>query len=254
MSRYRLSLAYDGSHFSGWAVQPGQRTVQGVLGEILKTLFCEEINVTAAGRTDAGVHALCQTVHVDLETSWNNSQIAYRINAILPDDIILSQVQNVAEDFHSRYSCLAKQYIYRVANTPTPPLFERDFVSWERRPLSLVKIREAAKDLEGEHDFKSFMNVGREVDTSVRKVYRVRVKRSHGEIIISVLGAGFLYNQVRIMAGTLINVGLEKTKPEDVKMIRDSLDRSQAGQTAHAKGLCLNKTIYKGDKSEGMLP
>lgn len=253
MKRYRLSIAYDGSEFYGWGVQPDRRSVQGVLGDATQKIFSEVGELTAAGRTDAGVHAHGQTVHLDISKAIPSKDLCYKLNAVLPDDVVVEAAQAVAADFHARYHCLAKQYVYRLLNTTTPPLFDRKYVSWEKRPLKLQALKESAKLLEGEHDFKAFMNVGREMDSTVRNILRFRVKRRQGQLIFSILGTGFLYNQVRIMVGTLIEVGLGKISPSDITAIIASKDRSRAGQTAPAKGLSLNKTIYAGDEAEKML-
>lgn len=254
MKRYRLSVAYDGTDFCGWGVQPQMRTVQGVMGEACNKIFNEVGDVTAAGRTDSGVHAAGQTVHLDCETSIKAQNMAYRLNAVLPDDVVVESVKIVEDDFHARFHCLAKQYVYRLANGKVPPLFDRSTVAWEQRPLDLHPMREAAKYIEGEHDFKAFMNVGREMESTVRKILRFNVKRRQGQLIFSILGTGFLYNQVRVMVGTMIDIGLGKIPALMIKDILQSRDRKNAGVTVEAKGLSLQKTIYAGDPSEKMLP
>jgi tRNA pseudouridine38-40 synthase len=253
VKRYRLGISYDGTEFHGWGVQPDQRSVQGALGEAVEQVFGDFGELTAAGRTDAGVHASGQTAHLDLKPEVKVSEIAKRLNAVLPDDLVITGAKAVPDDFHARYHCLAKQYVYRLQNTKTPPLFDRKYVSWERRPLELQPLRQACKLFEGEQDFKAFMNVGREMDSTVRNIIRCGVKRRQGQLIFSILGTGFLYNQIRIMLGTLIQVGLGKRPPECIKEILESKDRQNAGNTAEPRGLDLRKTIYTGDSAEKML-
>lgn len=256
MTRYRLDVCYEGTDFCGWSVQPGQRSVQGVLDAARETGFGphpDSAECTAAGRTDAGVHATGQTVHMDVVGGGPASDIQKRLNALLPEDVKVTRCREVPDDFHARFQCLAKEYVYKVANTHVAPVLERRFIHFERRHVELAPLREAAAFLEGEHDFKGFTNAGRDTEGSVRLIHRVRVRRRDGELEFMFLGKGFLYNQVRVMVGTLMDIGLGKKAPSLIAEIIRSGDRSLAGDTLPAKGLTLKRTIYAGDKQEERL-
>ncbi|MGE4159935.1 MAG: tRNA pseudouridine(38-40) synthase TruA [Planctomycetota bacterium] len=253
MARFRLDLCYDGTDFCGWSVQPGQRSVQGVLDEAREKGFGPQpdaFECTAAGRTDAGVHAQGQTVHLDVTGDVPPMELQKRLNALLPEDVKITGCRVAPDDFHARFQCLAKEYVYRVANTPVAPVLERRFVHFERRRVELAPLREAAAHLEGEHDFRGFTNSGRDTEGSVRLIHRVRVRRREGELEFMFLGKGFLYNQVRVMVGTLLDIGLGKKPPTLINEILRSGDRTMAGDTVPAKGLMLTRTIYAGDKQE----
>ena len=237
--RIKLVVAYDGTAYHGWQVQPNAVTVEGVLNEKLTELLGEEITVTGASRTDAGVHSLGNVAVFDTETRIPADKISYALNQRLPEDIVVQDSAEVASDFHPRFCDSKKTYEYRILNRRFPiPTLRRDTYFYYR-PLDVAAMQEAAECLVGEHDFKSFCTVGAQVDTTVRTLYALTVTRDEDVIKIRVTGNGFLYNMVRILAGTLISVGIHEREPEDMTRILAACDRTAAGPTAPACGLTM---------------
>lgn len=237
--RIKLVVAYDGTAYHGWQVQPNAVTVEGVLNEKLTELLGEEITVTGASRTDAGVHSLGNVAVFDTETRIPADKISYALNQRLPEDIVVQDSAEVASDFHPRFCDSKKTYEYRILNRRFPiPTLRRDTYFYYR-PLDVAAMQKAAEYLVGEHDFKSFCTVGAQVDTTVRTLYALTVTRGEDVIKIRVTGNGFLYNMVRILAGTLISVGIHEREPEDMTRILAACDRTAAGPTAPACGLTM---------------
>ena len=237
--RIKLVVAYDGTAYHGWQVQPNAVTVEGVLNEKLTELLGEEITVTGASRTDAGVHSLGNVAVFDTETRVPADKISYALNQRLPEDIVVQDSAEVASDFHPRFCDSKKTYEYRILNRRFPiPTLRRDTYFYYR-PLDVAAMQKAAEYLVGEHDFKSFCTVGAQVDTTVRTLYALTVTRDEDVIKIRVTGNGFLYNMVRILAGTLISVGIHEREPEDMMRILAACDRTAAGPTAPACGLTM---------------
>ncbi len=237
--RIKLVVAYDGTAYHGWQVQPNAVTVEGVLNEKLTELLGEEITVTGASRTDAGVHSLGNVAVFDTETRIPADKISYALNQRLPEDIVVQDSAEVASDFHPRFCDSKKTYEYRILNRRFPiPTLRRDTYFYYR-PLDVAAMQKAAEYLVGEHDFKSFCTVGAQVDTTVRTLYALTVTRDEDVIKIRVTGNGFLYNMVRILAGTLISVGIHEREPEDMTRILAACDRTAAGPTAPACGLTM---------------
>lgn len=239
MKRIRLIVAYDGTNYCGWQVQPNGETIEGVLNRELSALLGENIKVTGASRTDSGVHSLGNVAVFDTDTRIPAEKISYALNVRLPDDIVIQDSCEVPSDFHPRHCDSRKTYEYRILNRTFPMPTRRLDTYFFYRKLNLKRMQEAAKYLEGTHDFKSFCSVNTAVEDTVRSIYSLTVRKQDDIITIRVQGNGFLYNMVRILAGTLIQVGLEERTPEQMPDILNARDRSAAGPTAPAHGLTM---------------
>lgn len=242
--RICLRVAYDGTNYHGWQIQKNAVSVEGVLKEALRELLKEDIELTGASRTDAGVHAIGNVAVFDTETRIPAEKIAYALNRYLPEDIVVHSSKEVPEDFHPRYADSKKTYEYRILNTAFPDPILRKYMHFYYGMLNIDDMKKAAEYIVGEHDFASFCAAGAQVQTTVRTVYSLDIQKEKDIITLSVCGNGFLYNMVRIIAGTLIEVGSGKMKPEKMKAVIDGCDRSLAGATAPAKGLHLIKIDY----------
>lgn len=245
MKRYRLIVAYDGTNYSGWQLQDNAPTIEGELNKALTKLLKQEIQVIGASRTDAGVHACGNVAVFDAKTTIPGDRLKFALNPLLPEAIRIMVSEEVAEDFHPRFCDTEKTYEYRIWNSPDPLPMMRFYTYWYSRPLNCEKMNEAAKLIPGERDFKSFCAAGAQVLTTVRKVTGVEAFQEGNLITIRVKGEGFLYNMVRIIAGTLIRVGEGKWEPEKMTEIIESCDRTKAGPTAPPQGLTLMKIDYK---------
>lgn len=246
MKRVKLVVAYDGTAYHGWQVQPNGRTIEGELNRALSELLQEEIQVIGASRTDSGVHALCNVAVFDTQARIPAEKICYAVNQRLPEDIRVRESCEVAPDFHPRHCSSRKTYEYRIYQDTFPEPVRRLYTYFTYVPLDLDRMREGAAYLVGEHDFKSFCSVAAVVETTVRTILSITIKRQGKEIVISVCGAGFLYNMVRIIAGTLMEVGRGSYPPEHVREILEAKDRQAAGPTAPACGLTLVKYEWTG--------
>ena len=245
MKRIKLTIAYDGTNYCGWQVQPNGITVEEVVNKALKKLTGEDIQVIGASRTDSGVHALGNVAVFDTRTTIPPERISYALNQRLPEDIVIVKSEEVAEDFHPRYCDCSKTYEYHILNTRIPIPTKRltnYFVSYD---LDVEKMRKAAGYLIGEHDFVSFCNVRTDVEDTVRTVTEIETLKDGEEITIRISGNGFLYNMVRIIVGTLIRVGRGFYEPEKVKEILEAKDRKAAGVTAPPHGLILAEIRYE---------
>lgn len=242
--RVILSVAYDGTSYCGWQVQKNGETIEGVLNRELSRLFGEEITVIGASRTDSGVHALGNVAVFDTEARMPADKMAYALNSRLPDDIRIQRSFEVPSDFHPRKTACVKTYEYRILNREFELPSERLDSYFFRRRLDVERMKAACPYFTGEHDFKSFCSIHTQAETTVRTIYSLEVTEqkldSQGRLIrIRVTGNGFLYNMVRILAGTLIQIGLGAYAPEDVAAMLEARDRQAAGPTAPAKGLTL---------------
>lgn len=249
-----LTIAYDGTEFSGWQIQPSARTVQGVLEEALSKVCGKPVAVEGTSRTDAGVHAFGQCVTIRGDFGIPLDKMKMVVNRILPGDVKIRELQTVSEDFHARFSSVGKTYRYRIRNCAEKDVFLRNFFYTVERPLDFDKMKEAAAYLVGSHDFKAFMAMGSTPqESTVRTIYACDVipeKEPFG-VSIYVKGNGFLYNMVRIIAGTLISVGHGKIKPEEMPMIIESRERKNSGPTAPPQGLYLMKVFFDRGELEG---
>lgn len=237
--RIKLVVAYDGTSYSGWQVQPNGITIEGVLNKTLTELLREPIQVIGASRTDAGVHSLGNVAVFDTSTRIPAEKISYALNQRLPEDIVVQGSSEVPLDFHPRHCDSRKTYEYKILNRPFPLPLERRDTYFTYRRIDVGRMQQAAGYLMGEHDFKSFCSVHAQVESTVRTIYELSVARQEQLIIIRVVGSGFLYNMVRILAGTLLQVGMGERAPEDVAQILHARDRAAAGPTAPAHGLTL---------------
>lgn len=243
--RVKLIVAYDGTGYHGWQLQPNGITVEGVLNEALSELLGEEIFVIGASRTDAGVHSMGNVAVFDTETRIPADKISYALNQRLPEDIVVQDSCQVSKDFHPRHCDSRKTYEYRILNRKFPDPSRRYNTYFYHHALDVEKMREAATFLLGEHDFKSFCSVKTVAETTVRTIYDLTVERQKDVIAIRITGSGFLYNMVRIIAGTLIQAGSGGIMPQDIKRILEARDRSAAGPTAPARGLTMLGIEYE---------
>ena len=247
MKRVMLTVAYDGTNYCGWQLQPTGETIEGVLNAQLSHLLGEDIHVIGASRTDAGVHAKGAIAVFDTETKIPAEKISYAVNKSLPEDIRVVGSKEVLPDFHPRKVPCKKTYEYRIYHAPFPMPTERFYAHWIYTPLDIDKMQEAARYLVGEHDFKSFCSVHTQAQSTIRTIYDIEVKEENQLVTIRVCGNGFLYNMVRIIAGTLIEVGQGKRTPDEIEEMLHSCERSASGPTAPAKGLCLLGYEFDGN-------
>lgn len=245
MKRIKLIVAYDGTGYCGWQVQPNGITIEGVLNKALTELLGEDIKVTGASRTDSGVHSLGNVAVFDTDTRIPPEKIYLALNQRLPEDVVVQESCQVADDFHPRHCNSTKTYEYRILNRKIPMPTRRLDTYFFYRDLDLERMKEGASYIEGTHDFKSFCSANSPVEDTVRTVYSVEVNKEEDLISIRVKGSGFLYNMVRIIAGTLIQVGLGDIAPEDIPGILEAKDRSAAGPTAPAHGLTMIGIEYE---------
>lgn len=249
MKRVKLTIAYDGTNYCGWQIQPNGITVEEVLTRELGRLLKEEIQLIGASRTDSGVHALGNVAIFDTEARIPAEKISYALNRSLPEDIVVQRSEEVAADFHPRYCVSQKTYEYRIWNTNFVQPVNRLYTYHVHTPLDIDKMRKAAEYLIGEHDFASFCSVGAQVQTTVRRIDQIQIERNAALITIRVTGGGFLYNMVRIIAGTLIQVGMGAKEPGWVKHVLEAKNRNQAGPTAPPQGLTLIEICYGAGNS-----
>jgi len=242
--RVRLTVAYDGTFYHGWQIQPGVTTIESVLNTCLSELLHEDIQVIGASRTDSGVHALGNIAVFDTQTRMPAEKISYALNQRLPEDIRIQKSEEVPLEWHPRRCESRKTYEYRIYRGEFPMPVKRLYTLFTYHMLNVESMRKAARYLEGEHDFKSFCQSGAQVETTVRTIHSVEIEEQENDLIIRICGNGFLYNMVRIIAGTLIEVGQGKRQPEEVAEILEKQDRNAAGPTAPAHGLTLVKYEY----------
>lgn len=240
-----MVVAYDGTNYCGWQIQPNGITIQGVLNQCLSDLLGEKIEVMGASRTDAGVHALGNVCVFDTNTRIPGEKISYALNQSLPEDIRIQLSEEVEPDFHPRYTDSEKTYEYRILNRTFPVPTERLYSYFYHYRLDEKKMREATSYLIGRHDFASFCGSGAQVRSTIRTITSATVERDGDIITIRISGTGFLYNMVRIIAGTLIEIGNGQYPPERMKSIVEACDRSAAGPTAPACGLTLIGIRYE---------
>ena len=244
MKRVKLTVAYDGTNYCGWQVQPNGITIQEVLNQCLSEFTGEKIETIGASRTDAGVHALGNVAVFDTEMRMPGDRFSFALNQRLPEDIRIQKSEEVDVNFHPRYIKSQKTYEYRILNRRFPIPTERFYSHFTYIPLDIEKMREAAEYLVGEHDFKSFCGTGAQVKTTVRTVKEIQIEKNEDRITIRITGEGFLYNMVRIIAGTLMDIGGGLYPPEKMQEILEAKDRKKAGPTAPARGLTLMEIQY----------
>lgn len=245
---FKLTICYDGNRYFGWEHQPGKDTIQGKIEEAISSILkipVTSFEVYGAGRTDAGVSALAMTASVFLDTEIPENDLRNMLNKALPADISITSVNIASNRFHARYNAVGKTYRYTLCDGPLKPIFDRKYVTrLEEGILDTDAMKKAASYLEGEHDFKSFCGNSHFKKNSVRIVDRIEIKRSGSLLKITYHGTGFLQNMVRIMTGTLIEVGYHRMSPEDIPEIIEARNRKCSGPTAPAKGLMLISVDY----------
>ena len=245
MRNIRLTIEYDGKEFNGWQKQPNKLNIQGNLEKVISDLTKEEIEIIGSGRTDAGVHALGQVANFKTNSNIPIEKFAIAINSRIKQSIRIKKAEEVDERFHSRYNCKRKTYRYIINTSETGSAIYRNLEYNIKMQLDVKKMQEAVKFFVGEHDFSAFKSSGTSSKSSVRTIYNAKVEQDGERIIIELTGNGFLYNMVRIISGTLVEVGLNKIKPEDITKIIESKNRQNAGKTMPPCGLYLVSVEYE---------
>lgn len=245
MNNYRITVQYDGTRYNGWQRQGNTpNTIQGKIESVLEKMTGHSVEIHGSGRTDKGVHAKGQVASFKINTEKTEEEILNYINTYLPDDIAVTEVKTVEERFHARLNVVRKTYIYRIHNSGVPNVFENRFMHTVAEELDVEAMKLAAKEFLGEHDFAGFSSVKRFKKSTVRTVYSVGVERFGDDIVFAVTGNGFLYNTVRIMAGTLLEIGKGERKIESIRKVFETKNRESAGETLPGKGLTLLSVEY----------
>ena len=245
MRNIRLTIEYDGKDFNGWQKQPTKLNIQGEIERAIESITDEQVDLIASGRTDAGVHALGQVANFKTNSNLPIEKFAVAINSKLKKSIRIQKAEEVDERFHSRYNCKEKTYRYIINNSKEGSAIYRNLEYYVPIKLNVEEMKKAIKYFEGEHDFKGFKASGTSSKTSVRTIYKAEIKIDGDRILIELTGNGFLYNMVRIISGTLVDVGLGKIKAEDIPLIIESKDRKMAGKTLPPYALYLVKVKYE---------
>ena len=241
---YKLTIAYDGSRYYGWEHQPDKPTIQGKLEDVLCRMTDAPVDVIGAGRTDAGVHAKAMTASAVLDTELSPEAIRDYMNRYLPDDICVREVRAASERFHARYKAVGKTYCYTCYVGALKPVFDRKYVLTLDGVPDVAAMQRAAALLVGEHDFKSFCGNPKMKKSTVRLVDSIEIVQKRDYLYLNFHGTGFLQNMVRILVGTLLEVGFGKRPAEQMPAILEARDRTQAGYTVPPQGLCLVKVDY----------
>lgn len=245
MPRYRLDLEYDGGPYRGFQAQAGLPTIQGSIERAVLAFCGEATRLQAAGRTDTGVHALQQVVHIDLERDWKPEVVRDALNAhLVPEPIAIIAASLAPEDFHARFSAKGRRYLYRIANRMAPPTLERHRVWHVKKPLDVAAMGEAAAALIGHHDFTTFRDADCQAKSPLKTLDQARVWREGDELRLAFSARSFLHRQVRSMTGSLAEVGAGRWTPADLKAALESKDRTACGQVAPAEGLYLAGVEY----------
>lgn len=256
MRNILLTIKYDGTNYAGWQRQPGKRTVCGRLEEVLSSYFDMNIKLEGTSRTDAGVHAYGQRATLKADIKVPIEKLPKVINTALADDrlegmsdIEIVDAKDMPEGFHARFDSKGKRYIYKIRNTKNVDIFQKNYCFHVREALDIEAMRKAAEHIVGTHDFACFQTAGgNPVETTVRTVTKLTIDKENNDdgefVIVKIEGDGFLYNMVRIIVGTLVDVGLKKKQADELKAIIESKDRGNAGKTAPASGLYLDEIFY----------
>ncbi|MDU4891195.1 MAG: tRNA pseudouridine(38-40) synthase TruA [Clostridium sp.] len=244
MRNIKLTLEYDGTNYLGWQKQPKGITVQGAVEEALSKLTKEEASIIGCSRTDSKVHAKRYVCNFTTKSRIPAESFREALNFHLPEDIAVIDSAEVDESFHARYNCVGKMYSYTIVNTKSRMPMCRNFAYHVKHELNIDRMKEAAEFFVGTHDFEAFRNLGSSVKTTVRTITKLEVVQENEYIKIYIAADGFLYNMVRIIVGTLIDVGIGKKEPSDIKIILESKERKRAGKTCPPQGLCLFEVYY----------
>lgn len=245
MRNIKLTIEYEGKDYNGWQKQPNKLNIQGEIERAIQIVTGQEVELIGSGRTDAGVHAFAQVANFKIESDFPIEKIATAINSQLKKSIRVLKAQEVPLEFHSRYHCHKKTYGYIIENSEQGTAIYRNNTFHVSQPLDVEKMQQAANYLVGEHDFSSFKSSGTSSKSSVRTIYQAQVLKEQTRVIIILTGNGFLYNMVRIIAGTLVEIGLGHMEPEEMKKILEAKDRQKAGKTLAAQGLFLMNVEYE---------
>ena len=245
MRNIKLTIEYDGKDFNGWQKQPTKLNIQGTIEQAIKIVTGEEVDLMASGRTDAGVHAFGQVANFKTNSNIPIEKIPIALNSNLKKSIRIISAEEVDERFHSRLTCKRKTYRYVINNSEFSSAIYRNLETHIPQKLDVDKMQEAVKYFEGEHDFKAFKASGTSSKSSVRTIYKAEVYKEGDKIFIELTGNGFLYNMVRIIAGTLVDVGIGKIKPDEIPEIIKMQKRENAGKTLPPNGLYLLKVMYE---------
>ncbi|MBR4026035.1 MAG: tRNA pseudouridine(38-40) synthase TruA [Lachnospiraceae bacterium] len=246
MKNYKIIIQYDGTRYKGWQVQKStDMTIQGKLQAVLEQLVQYPVEVIGSGRTDAGVHAIGQVANFHLKEGFSNEEILEYLNQYLPMDIAVTDIEEVEERFHSRYHATSKTYVYRIHTSTIPNVFERKYMYTYTETLDIEKMKEAAAYLIGTHDFLAFCGNKKMKKSTVRTITDITIEKSDSELQLSFTGDGFLQNMIRIITGTLIEVGSGRKSPYEVREILEKKDRTLAGYTAPSEGLILKRVKYE---------
>lgn len=244
MRNIKLTLEYQGTRYHGWQRQKNAPSIQEHLEDAIKKVTGKKSILYGAGRTDAGVHARAQVANFKTSSRLSLEALLHAINAHLPRDIAAKKAEEAPLDFNARKSARGKVYSYHIYDGPARPALFRDFAYYSKHKLSERKMRRASRFLLGRHDFRAFRTSGSSAVTSVREIRQINIKRRGQKLSITIEGSGFLYNMVRAIVGTLMEVGRGKIEPARAKKILDSKDRSLAGPTAPPQGLFLERVLY----------
>jgi len=244
MRRLKLTVQYDGTDFAGFQRQPNALTVQQVLEECLGEALGHEVRALGAGRTDAGVHAIGQVVTIDTEVTIPVEAAPIAFTSKLPESVAIVAAEEVPPSFHPRFDARSKRYVYRIVSRPVRSPFLGRYAWCVRHPLATDMIAAAAEHIRGRHDFRSFCAAGSDVETFEREITRIEVARDGDLVELWIDADGFLYQMVRIIVGTLVEVGRDRMAPETVAQILEARDRTKAGPTAPPQGLCLARVAY----------
>lgn len=244
MRNIKLIIEYDGTNYFGWQKQPHKVTVQQTIEEAIGKITKENVEIFGSGRTDKGVHARGQVANFLTEARMPGDKFKNAINSALPEDIVISHSEEVEYSFHSRYNAIGKEYKYIFYNRRMPSPLLRNFAYHVPQKLHFDIMQKGATDFIGTHDFKAFMASGSSVKNTIRTIHHVNLNKNHEIIELKIHGNGFLYNMVRIIAGTLVDIGIGKIHRDTIPLIIDSRDRKNAGHTAPSHGLYLEKVFY----------
>ncbi len=255
MRNLRLQIAYDGSAFFGWQRQDGFTTVQETIEDAVAQLTGEEVTAQGSGRTDTGVHALRQVANFHVQTRLTDDRFRHGINAHLPESVVVNRVETCADDFHSRFSAVGKRYVYVISTRRFKPSHAERQTAWCPQPLDFALMERAALDLIGDHDFLGLSSVGSNPGKStVRRVKRLRWIKRRDTLAFAIEAEGFLYNMVRTIAGTLVDIGRQRLPEDCIRQVLLSRERNSAGPTAPAGGLYLLRVLYNESTFPGVDP
>ncbi len=241
---YKMTISYDGTHYRGWQrLKNDEKSIQLKIERVLSELYKSDIKIIGSGRTDAGVHALCQIANFHAKNTYTTEEIYKYVNHYLPEDIAVNNIEIMNEQFHSRFNATEKHYQYRIWNGIHSSVFERKNSYWVKDSINIDKMIEASKILIGKHNFLGFSSNSKKKNV-IKDIYNIRISSEGAMIVIDIYGEGFLYNMVRIIVGTLIEIGQSKKDIDVIQRVFSSGIREEAGFTAPGKGLCLVNVTY----------